>query len=105
MKLCGKLARILVGMARSGEAYNPPNKFKLESEIRTKYQITIPEEIRVKAKLSVGDKLLWQYDEVRDEIIVMPKPKSFSDKLWGLGKELWSDEPSDDYVRKERENW
>ena len=23
MKLCGKLARILVGMARSGEAYNP----------------------------------------------------------------------------------
>lgn len=24
MKLCGKLARILVGMARSGEAYNPP---------------------------------------------------------------------------------
>jgi bifunctional DNA-binding transcriptional regulator/antitoxin component of YhaV-PrlF toxin-antitoxin module len=78
---------------------------KLESEIRTKYQITIPEEIRVKAKLAVGDKLLWQYDEIRDEIIVMPKPKSFSDKLWGLGKELWVDEPSDDYVRKERENW
>jgi bifunctional DNA-binding transcriptional regulator/antitoxin component of YhaV-PrlF toxin-antitoxin module len=30
------------------------HKFKLESEIRTKYQITIPEEIRVKAKLAVG---------------------------------------------------
>ncbi|TNJ64970.1 AbrB/MazE/SpoVT family DNA-binding domain-containing protein [Paenibacillus hemerocallicola] len=78
---------------------------KLESEIRTKYQITIPEEIRVKAKLTVGDKLLWQYDEVRDEIIVMPKPKSFTDKLWGLGKELWTDESSDDHIRKERENW
>jgi bifunctional DNA-binding transcriptional regulator/antitoxin component of YhaV-PrlF toxin-antitoxin module len=78
---------------------------KLESEIRTKYQITIPEEIRVKAKLSVGDKLLWQYDEVHEEIIVMPKPKSFSDKLWGLGKELWADETSDDYIKKERENW
>jgi hypothetical protein len=34
----------------------------------------------------------------------MPKPKSFSDKLWGLGKELWIGESSDDYVRKEREN-
>ncbi|WP_199622700.1 AbrB/MazE/SpoVT family DNA-binding domain-containing protein [Paenibacillus alkalitolerans] len=78
---------------------------KMESEIRSKYQITIPEEIRTKAKLSVGDKLLWQYDEVRNEIIVMPKPKSFSDKLWGLGKEIWVDEPSDDYVRKERDNW
>ncbi|MDQ6418819.1 AbrB/MazE/SpoVT family DNA-binding domain-containing protein [Paenibacillus sp. LHD-117] len=78
---------------------------RLESEIRTKYQITIPEEIRVKANLAVGDKLLWQYDEVRDDIIVMPKPKSFSDKLWGLGKELWANESSDDYVRKERENW
>lgn len=81
------------------------HSLKLESEIRTKYQITIPEEIRVKAKLTVGDKLLWQYDEVREDIIVMPKPKSFSDKLWGLGKELWTADPSDDYVRNERDQW
>jgi transposase len=27
MKLCGKLARLLVGMARSGEAYNPNKAF------------------------------------------------------------------------------
>ena len=78
---------------------------KLESEIRTRYQITIPEEIRTRAKLNVGDSLLWQYDEVNQEIIVMPKPNSFSDKMWGLGKELWEKESSDDYMKKERSDW
>ena len=78
---------------------------KTESEIRTKYQITIPEEIRRKANLNIGDKLIWKYDEVHKEIIVMPKPKSFSDKLWGLGKEIWENESTDDYIRKERESW
>jgi bifunctional DNA-binding transcriptional regulator/antitoxin component of YhaV-PrlF toxin-antitoxin module len=78
---------------------------KSESEIRTRYQITIPEEIRTRAQLNVGDSLLWQYDEIRQEIIVMTKPKSFSDKLWGLGKELWESEPSHEYVNKERAEW
>jgi bifunctional DNA-binding transcriptional regulator/antitoxin component of YhaV-PrlF toxin-antitoxin module len=65
---------------------------KTESEIRAKYQITIPEDIRKKANLNIGDKLIWQYDEVRSEITVMPRPKSFTDKLWGLGKEIWENE-------------
>jgi bifunctional DNA-binding transcriptional regulator/antitoxin component of YhaV-PrlF toxin-antitoxin module len=78
---------------------------KSESEIRTRYQITIPEEIRTRAKLNIGDSLLWQYDELRQEIIVMPKPKSFSDKLWGLGKNIWDQESTDDYIRKERDEW
>jgi transposase len=30
MKLCGKLARILVGMARRGEAYNPPKTMPIQ---------------------------------------------------------------------------
>lgn len=78
---------------------------KSESEIRTRYQITIPEEIRTRAKLNIGDSLLWQYDDIRQEIIVMPKPKSFSDKLWGLGKEMWEQEPTDEFIRKERSEW
>lgn len=78
---------------------------KSESEIRTRYQITIPEEIRTRAQLNIGDSLLWQYDEIRQEIIVMPKPKSFSDKLWGLGKEVWEQESADEYISKERAEW
>jgi bifunctional DNA-binding transcriptional regulator/antitoxin component of YhaV-PrlF toxin-antitoxin module len=78
---------------------------KSESEIRTRYQITIPEEIRTRAKLNIGDSLLWQYDEIRQEIIVMPKPKSFSDKLWGLGKDIWEKESGDEFIQKERAEW
>lgn len=78
---------------------------RTESEIRTKFQITIPDEIRKKANLNIGDKLIWLYDEVHQDIIVMPKPKSFSEKLWGLGKKLWENDSADEYVRRERENW
>ncbi len=78
---------------------------KSESEIRMRYQITIPEEIRTRAQLNIGDSLLWQYDEVHQEIIVMLKPKSFSGKLWGLGKDIWEQEPGDEYITKERSEW
>ncbi|WP_134702517.1 AbrB/MazE/SpoVT family DNA-binding domain-containing protein [Ammoniphilus sp. YIM 78166] len=76
-----------------------------ESEIRQRYQTTIPQEIRDQAKLDVGDNLIWKYDKTRDEIIVIRKPKSFSDAIWGLGKEMWENESTDEYIRKERKGW
>ena len=79
------------------------NTLKTESEIRTKYQITIPDDIRKKANLQVGDKLIWQYDETNKEILVMPKPESFAEAMWGMGKGMWKN--ADEYVRGERESW
>jgi bifunctional DNA-binding transcriptional regulator/antitoxin component of YhaV-PrlF toxin-antitoxin module len=76
-----------------------------ESEIKQRYQTTIPKNIREKAKLGIGDELIWKYDEIRDEIIVIRKPTCFSDAFWGLGKEIWEKENGDEYVRKEREAW
>jgi hypothetical protein len=63
------------------------------------------EEIRTRAKLNIGDSLLSQYDELRQEIIVMPKLKSFSDKLWGHGKDIWEQETTDEYISKESAEW
>jgi bifunctional DNA-binding transcriptional regulator/antitoxin component of YhaV-PrlF toxin-antitoxin module len=82
-----------------------PDYQKSESEIRQRYQTTIPQEIRDKMKLDIGDQLIWKYDESREEIIVIRKPKSFADALWGLGKEVWKDEKADEYVQKERKEW
>jgi bifunctional DNA-binding transcriptional regulator/antitoxin component of YhaV-PrlF toxin-antitoxin module len=62
------------------------NTLRTESEIKQRYQTTIPKEIRDKAKLDIGDELIWKYDEIRDEIIVIRKPKRFSDALWGFRK-------------------
>lgn len=59
---------------------------KTESEIRQRYQTTIPQEIREQMKLEIGDQLIWKYDEKKKEITVIQKPKSFSDALWGLKK-------------------
>jgi bifunctional DNA-binding transcriptional regulator/antitoxin component of YhaV-PrlF toxin-antitoxin module len=78
---------------------------RMESEIKQRYQTTIPKDIRDKAKLDIGDELIWKYDEIRDEIIIIRKPNSFSEALWGLGKELWKKESADEYVKKEREEW
>lgn len=78
---------------------------KAESEIRQRYQTTIPHEIRERAHLEIGDQLLWMYDETRNEIIVMAKPKNFTDAIWGLGKEVWEEGTSDQYVLKERDTW
>ncbi|MFC4766481.1 AbrB/MazE/SpoVT family DNA-binding domain-containing protein [Effusibacillus consociatus] len=71
---------------------------KSESEIKNRFQTTIPKDIREKANLGIGDGLIWKYDEIRDEIIVIRKPKRFSDALWGLGKEIWEKENGDEYV-------
>lgn len=67
------------------------DKIRNESEIRNRFQTTIPKEVREKAGLEIGDNLLWMYDEIRKEITVMPKPKSFSDAMFGLGDQLNDD--------------
>jgi bifunctional DNA-binding transcriptional regulator/antitoxin component of YhaV-PrlF toxin-antitoxin module len=59
---------------------------KTESEIRQRFQTTIPQEIRDRMELEIGDQLIWKYDERKKEITVIQKPKSFSDALWGLKK-------------------
>ncbi len=38
-------------------------------------------------------------------IIVIPKPKSFTGFLKGLGKEVWEEEDATEYVRRERKSW
>lgn len=78
---------------------------RLESEIKQRYQTTIPKDIREQAKLDIGDELIWKYDELRDEIIIIRKPTKFTEAFWGLGKELWEKETADEYVKKEREEW
>jgi bifunctional DNA-binding transcriptional regulator/antitoxin component of YhaV-PrlF toxin-antitoxin module len=84
---------------------------KSESEIRQRYQTTVPQEVRERMGLEVGDSLLWTYDEERDEIRIIKKPQSFSDSLWGLGSLLKKEDVpvtrdekgENDHVQSERQ--
>lgn len=84
----------------NGENINTDSKDR-ESIIREKFQITLPACIRENAKLNIGDVLLWEYDEGTGTMTAIPKPKSFTNALAGLGAHLWKNGVEE--LKKERE--
>jgi len=72
-------------------------------KVGPKYQIVIPKEVREKLGLRPGQKVLVEY---RDGFaILVPRPRSFTKFLMGLGREVWEGVDAEAYVREEREGW
>ncbi|MER3447095.1 MAG: AbrB family transcriptional regulator [Candidatus Dadabacteria bacterium] len=69
-------------------------------KVGPKYQVVIPKELRKKLRIKPKDKVL--VEEIEGMVIVIPKPKSFTGFLKGLGKEVWEGEDTTDYVKGER---
>ena len=57
------------------------------SKVNENYQITIPREVRRRAKIDRGDTVLIEYDERESVVKVMP-PKRGKRKSWVLGRKL-----------------
>ncbi|MEW6095668.1 MAG: AbrB/MazE/SpoVT family DNA-binding domain-containing protein [bacterium] len=57
------------------------------AKLSSKYQIVIPKRIRRELKLNSGDVLIMKVED--DKIIMRPKPKSYTEYMLGLGKEIW----------------
>jgi AbrB family looped-hinge helix DNA binding protein len=57
------------------------------SKVNENYQVTIPREVRQKAKIDRGDTVLIEYDEHENIVKVMP-PKRGERKSWVLGRKL-----------------
>ncbi|MDI6734968.1 MAG: AbrB/MazE/SpoVT family DNA-binding domain-containing protein [bacterium] len=57
------------------------------AKLSSKYQIVIPKKIRRKLNLNSGDELIMKVED--DKIIMRPKPKSYTEYMLGLGKEVW----------------
>jgi AbrB family looped-hinge helix DNA binding protein len=70
-------------------------------KLSSKFQVVIPQQARAMLGLAAGDELLVLVKE--DRIVMVPKPKSFTDQLAGLHKEIWKD--SDSYLKGERDSW
>lgn len=77
------------------------------SNISSKYQTVIPAEIRKAVGLHVHEELVWQVMQTGKEpaLMVTKKPKRWGDYLYGLGKEIWKDMDTDEYIRNLRKEW
>ncbi len=72
-------------------------------KVGPRYQVVIPQEIRRKVHISPKDEVL--VEEIRGTIIVLPQPKSFTEFMLGLGKEVWEGMDPQVHVGKERADW
>jgi AbrB family looped-hinge helix DNA binding protein len=74
-----------------------------ETTISPKYQVVIPKEVRKKLKIKEGQKL--NVYPLGDSIILSPQPQNYTEKMLGLGKEIWKGVDPLEYIRQERLDW
>ena len=72
-------------------------------KIGPKYQVVIPRLIRKKVPISPKKEVL--VEEVNGAIIILPHPESFTEFMFGLGKETWKGTDPKAHVKKERAGW
>ena len=71
------------------------------ARLSTRYQVVIPKPVRDALGLEPDSTILFVIEG--DSVIMRPRPASYSAKLRGLHKELWSD--PDKWLKEERATW
>ncbi len=66
-------------------------------------QMVLPARIRKALGLSEGDEVLATVSG--NTVVIVPKPKSYADRLTGLHRDVWQGVNPDAYVREERQSW
>ncbi len=72
-------------------------------KVGPKYQVVIPRSIRTKVPLLPQEEVL--VEEINGAIIILPQLKSFTEFMFGLGKDAWKGIDPKSYVKKERAGW
>jgi len=72
-------------------------------KVGPKYQVVIPQSVRKKIPLLPKKEVF--VEEINGAIIILPQPKSFTEFMFGLGKDVWKDIDPKSYVKKERASW
>ena len=72
-------------------------------KVGPKYQVVIPRAVR--KKVSISPKREVVVEELNGAIVILPQPKSFTEFMFGLGKEAWKGIDPKTYVKKERNHW
>ena len=74
----------------------------LSVKVSSKNQISLPSEARKRLGIQAGDRLAV---EIREGEIVLSRPKPASERLHGLGSEIWQGVDPVVYVRQLRDEW
>lgn len=85
----------------------PAKEVVLTAEVVTvssKYQIVIPSSLRRALDLRPGDQLMVELAD-GGEVRLRIRPRSYTDALRGLHRDVWRDVDARAYVREERETW
>jgi len=75
----------------------------LSVKVSTKHQIVVPSEARRRLGIEAGDRLDVELTD--DAVVLRRAPDRPSDRLRGLGKELWGGVDPVEYVRDLRRQW
>jgi len=75
----------------------------LSVKVSTKHQIVVPSEARRRLGVSAGDRLDVQVTD--DAIVLRKRPARASERLRGLGREIWAGVDPVDHVRALRDEW
>jgi len=75
----------------------------LSVKVSTKHQIAVPSEARHRLGIRAGDRLDVEINE--DAIILRKRPALASDRLRGLGADVWQGVDPVEYVRELRQEW
>jgi bifunctional DNA-binding transcriptional regulator/antitoxin component of YhaV-PrlF toxin-antitoxin module len=75
------------------------------SEIQKLNRIIIPIDTIKLIIEKLGDDLIWEYDEIKGELIIMKRPESYVEALMGLGEEMWKEAEGTKYIEEMRDEW
>ena len=75
----------------------------LSVKVSTKHQIAVPSEARQRLGIQAGDRL--DVEIIDDGIVLRKRPARASDRLRGMGAEIWRGVDPVEYVRELRREW
>jgi hypothetical protein len=53
----------------------------------------------------LGDNIIWDYNKITGELIIMKRPESYTNALAGLGEDMWKQVGGTKYIKEMRNQW
>lgn len=73
------------------------------AQLGRRNQMVLPAGVRKVLCIGEGDEVLIRM--VGKTAVIIPKPKSYANRLCGLHSEIWRDVDLDQYIKEERDSW